>query len=161
MAISRRAFNNILIYVSLGMLIIFQSPQWLHQQEQERQPTQLLQPLFNAPITRLQGSDWQLELRGEQWLSQPDIRQPQALIAHWQQLQLLPLANEADAATALAQPEQSVLIWLDGQQTPRTVRLMRSGDQLLIEADGRRGQLPLKAYQSLIPQQVRKAAPDA
>ena len=36
-AISRRAFNNILIYVSLGMLIIFQSPQWLKQQEQEQQ----------------------------------------------------------------------------------------------------------------------------
>lgn len=161
MAISRRAFNNILIYVSLGMLIIFQSPQWLKQQEQERQPPQLLQPLFTTPITRLQGQGWQLELRGEQWQSQPDISQPQALIAHWQQLQLLPLVNEADAAAALTQPEQSILVWLEGQQTPRTVRLVRSGDQLLIEADGRRGQLPLKSYQTLLPQQVRKAVPDA
>lgn len=161
MAISRRAFNNILIYVSLGMLIIFQSPQWLKQQEQERQPAQLLQPLFSAPITRLQGQGWQLERTGEQWQSQPTIAQPQTLIADWQRLQLLPLADDSAAATALSQPEQSVLVWLQGQHVPMTIRLVRAGDQLLLEADGLRGQLPRQAYQTLIPPHAHTAGPDA
>ena len=39
--------------------------------------------------------------------------------------------------------------------------LVRSGDQLLIEANGRRGQLPRQAYQTLIPPHAQTAGPDA
>ncbi|MBQ1784155.1 MAG: hypothetical protein II007_10930 [Gammaproteobacteria bacterium] len=155
MAISRRTFNNILIYVCLAMLVTFQLPQMLAERrarEAGEQPEALTLLLFSTPIVRIEGQGWLLEQQDGHWSAQPAELDGGRLGGHWQQLKLLPLVVDAgEAARALANAPTVVLIWLQDASQPVTVRLVTLGDQLLVDAGGRLGQLPRAAQSSLLP----------
>ena len=155
MAISRRTFNNILIYICLLMLFAFQLPQMLAERrarEAGEADEALTLQLFPEPLARIEGPDWLLELRDGQWAAQPKAIDAHALATQWQQLKLLPLQSDAgEAARALANAPKVVLIWPQDGSQPVTVRLVELGDQLLIDAGGRLGQLPRGALRALLP----------
>ncbi len=155
MAISRRTFNNILIYICLLMLFVFQLPQMLAERRarEATEPDEALTlQLFPAPIVRIEGPGWQLEQRDGHWSAQPAQVEGAALAAQWQRLKLLPLQSDAgEAARALANASTVVLIWPQDASQPVTVRLVEQGDQLLIDAGGRLGQLPRGALRALLP----------
>lgn len=155
MAISRRTFNNILIYICLLMLFAFQLPQMLAERRarEAAEPDEALTlQLFAAPLARIEGPGWLLEQRDGHWSAQPADLDGTGLAEHWQQLKLLPLVVDAgEAARALANAPMVVLVWpLDASQ-PLTVRLVTQGDQLLVDAGGRLGQLPQGALRTLLP----------
>lgn len=156
MALSRRAFNNILIFVSVGMLFVFQGPQMLadkRAREAGASDQALTAPVIAKPLARLEGQGWQLSLSGDQWLATPDSFDGEALAARWQQLRLVPLAAEqvTDSARALTAPEQTVLVWLAGESQPLTIRMVTVGDQLVVDAAGTLGHLPVAALGALVP----------
>lgn len=155
MALSRRTFNNILIYICLAMLFAFQLPQMLAERRAREAAVadELLSvQLFSAPLARIEGPDWLLELRDGQWAAEPKAIDAHALAAQWQQLKLLPLQSDAgEAARALASASTVVLVWPQAAVQPVTVRVVILGDQLLVDAGGRLGQLPRGALRALSP----------
>ena len=158
MALSRRGLNNILIFVSLGMLILFQTP-LLEKLRGSNQPagsgassSALIRPWPEKPLVRLELPGLVVEHSADGWQATPPVEGAARLAERWQGMRWQPLASGEEAAIrALLIPPMTALVWLADEPTPRAVRMATDGQRLLLESGDVRGYLPLSAASALVP----------
>ena len=120
MKLSARAFNNILIFSMLAMIMLFNMESWLPKPDA---PDRMALIAEQDLILRIDIEGARLERAGTQWrlINSAVEREPQAIIDAWLAAQLL--VTEFSGATDASVFAQ---VWLAGHQQPASFTLIRS-----------------------------------
>lgn len=154
MNLSRRGWNNVIIYsVLMAILLFYIVPQHIATQRQKTFPSAKLVP-SGFELLQLRFAVSSLQQAGSQWRFQPALAvaiDPAALALHWQQTELKPWPVAIELS---AQPQRQVQLLLAGESKPQLWSLYRNGPLYYLKREGYRDIFQLSAEQAeaLIPQ---------
>ena len=143
--LSKRAWNNVLIFASLFMIVLFNFSNKLMLENANQAPLTLLPA--DAMIQRIEFGQQELQRIGRGWRLQPmrgdevDLNQ---LIQNWQQVILTPTERSMPANPYV------ITLWLAGEEKGRVVTLAPVEQQLLLAYEGQPYQVAL-GLNDLIP----------
>ena len=143
--LSKRAWNNVLIFASLFMIVLFNFSNKLMLENANQAPLTLLPA--DAMIQRIEFGQQELQRIGRGWRLQPmrgdevDLNQ---LIQNWQQVILTPTERSMPANPYV------ITLWLAGEEKGRVVTLAPVKQQLLLAYQGQPYQVAL-SLNDLIP----------
>ncbi|MFC6438572.1 hypothetical protein [Bowmanella sp. JS7-9] len=143
--LSKRAWNNVLIFASLFMIVLFNFSNKLMLENANQTPLTLLPA--DAMIQRIEFGQQELQRIGRGWRLQPmrgdevDLNQ---IIQNWQQVILTPTERSMPANPYV------ITLWLAGEEKGRVVTLAPVEQQLLLAYQGQPYQVAL-SLNDLIP----------
>ncbi len=164
MALSKRDWNNVIIFSVLAMLLLFfLIPQQLMEQQQSPKAQQQL-VTAEQPLLQLQFESTSLQQAGTEWRFQPALTEsslsPVQLAQYWQQLQLpAPLTKKQAAKVELgSQPLRRVVLLLAGAEAPQHWWLFQQQQQFYLQRQGMAAIYPLTAEQAdqLMPAELNQ-----
>ncbi len=136
MALSRRDWNNVIIYSVLVMLVLFYFvPQHLMTLKQQQLPSYKLVP-EGYVLVQLQFDRTNLQQAGQQWRFQPVIDKsidPAQLAELWQQTELKPWPQQIELS---AQPTRRVGLLLAGENNVSQWGLYQNGRDFYLKKQG-------------------------
>ncbi|GAA5216348.1 hypothetical protein ACFSJ3_12310 [Corallincola platygyrae] len=159
MALTKRQWNNVLIFASLSMILLFNvtHKRWLSSDEHERLE---LVPA-DATVLTLDLPAASLELIGKGWRVTPaDVISPteaEKLVQQWLGLSATPVLPEFEQAAnaALSQPDLVIRVLLAGEQNPRTILLARTNQRWFVAMGDKRGELSDLTVRFILPEYMR------
>lgn len=149
MKMSRRGWNNIIIFAVASMILIFKYVE-LHKQEAvpEYKQSGLLLPQ-GATILRLELPELVIERVGTEWRSEPPIERPVAVIDAWLHIDLNPWQNAIGGAAT----SDTVVVYLANSAAPIELSLFSLGERHWINNwQGQLLQVDADSYQALFPE---------
>jgi len=164
MALSKRDWNNVIIFSVLAMLILFfVIPQQLMQQQQTPEAQQQLVTAAE-PLLQLQFESTSLQQAGQEWRFQPALASSalsaSALAQAWQQMQLPPplTKKQASKVDLGSQPLRRVVLLLAGAEAPQHWWLFQQQQQFYLQRQGTIAIYPLTPEQAeqLMPAELNQ-----
>lgn len=165
MALSKRDWNNVIIFSVLGMflLFVFIPEQLMKQTETVAGQTSLV--TTDTPLLQLQFGSTSLQQAGTEWRFQPALQgsslSASELAATWQQMQLPPALTVAQASKLElgSQPLRRVVLLLAGIEAPQHWWLFQQQEQFYLQRQGMPAIYPLTAEQAeqLMPAELELA----
>ncbi|GDY27267.1 hypothetical protein AHAT_31570 [Agarivorans sp. Toyoura001] len=148
MKMSRRGWNNIIIFAVASMILIFKYVELNNQQsESEQQLAGQLLPQ-GATILRIELPELVIERVGTQWRSEPPTERSIAVIDAWLHITLEPWQNALGGAAS----SQGVHIYLANSAAPIELTLFELGQQRwLTNWQGQLLSLDEDSYHALFP----------
>ncbi|MBU2224304.1 MAG: hypothetical protein KKB00_09710 [Gammaproteobacteria bacterium] len=136
MALSRRDWNNVIIYSVLAMLLLFYFvPQHLMNLKQQQLPSYKLVP-DGYKLVQMQFDRTNLQQAGPVWRFQPVIDEnldPAQLAEFWQQTELKPWPQQVELST---QPIRRVALLLAGDNQMSQWGLYQNGRDFYLKKQG-------------------------
>ncbi|MFN6972484.1 MAG: hypothetical protein ACK4NN_16560 [Rheinheimera sp.] len=160
MALSRRDWNNVIIYSVLAMLMLFYFvPQHLMTQRQQQLASYKLVP-DGYVLVQLQFDRTHLQQAGQVWRFQPvvdDQIQPAELAELWQQTELKPWPQQLELSS---QPLRQVGLLLAGERSLQHWGLYQNGPNYYLKKQGFIEIFQVSAQQAatLIPESLSNVA---
>lgn len=158
MALSRRDWNNVIIFAVLALMLLFYIvPQQLALLKQQQQPAaKVLSPDF--PLLQLQFTQTNVQQAGVLWHFQPQLQSANSaaeIASAWQQLEL---QAEANPPQIDSQPIERVVVLLAGTDSAQHWWLFQHQQQYYLQRQGQATLYPLtdSQYQQLFVQPVAK-----
>ncbi len=149
MKMSRRGWNNIIIFAVASMILIFKYVE-LHNQEASSEQAEIGQLLpQGATVLRLELPELVIERVGTEWRSKPLIERPLAVIDAWLHINLNPWQNAIGGAAS----SDTVVVYLANSAAPIELTLFSLGEQHWINNwQGQLLQVDADSYQALFPE---------
>lgn len=149
MKMSRRGWNNIIIFAVASMILIFKYVE-LHKQEASPELSLAGQLLpQGATVLRLELPELVIERVGTEWRSEPPIERPVAVIDAWLHIELTPWQNAIGGAAT----SDTVVVYLANSAVPIELNLFSLGEQHWINNwQGQLLQVDADSYQALFPE---------
>lgn len=127
--LSRRGWNNVLIFATLFMILLFSTSNRMLLQNAEPSQSQLLLP-ESSEIMAIDYGTHKIERIGRGWRATPSLNldesQLNKITVHWQQTTGQPIDGR------LKQP-YIVTIWLAGQEQGAVYKILPQGEDLLVQ----------------------------
>ncbi|WP_438865509.1 hypothetical protein [Neptunicella sp.] len=140
--LSRRGWNNVLIFATLFMILLFSTSNRMLLQNAEQSQSQLLLP-ESSEIMAIDYGTHKIERIGRGWRAVPGLNLNESQLnninIHWQQAIGQPIDGQ------LSQP-YIVTIWLAGQEQGAVYKVLPQGEDLLVQ---HQQQIYLVKHQSL------------
>ncbi|TAA46003.1 hypothetical protein [Corallincola spongiicola] len=160
MALTRRQWNNILIFACLAMILLFNvtHKRWLSGDANTR--LELIPA--EAIILTLDYPAGQLELIGQGWRVSPANLMPEQeagrLVQQWLGLTALPLSEEEmpSASELLTEPDMVVRITLAGEAVPRVILLRQFKQRWFVRLGEQVGELSDLTIRFIAPMPLRQ-----
>ncbi|WP_221075327.1 hypothetical protein [Agarivorans aestuarii] len=155
MKMSRRGWNNIIIFAVASMILIFK---YVEMNEQTAPSEQIVVGQLlpqGATILRIELPSVVIERVGTQWRSEPPLERSVALIDAWLHIHLEPWHNAIGGAAS----SQTILVYLANSATPLELTLFSLNQQYWITNwQGQLLQVDSDSYHALFP---TMSSPDA
>ncbi|MFT6986873.1 MAG: hypothetical protein ACJAT7_002723 [Psychromonas sp.] len=130
MRLSRKGWNNVIIFAVLIIIFIFNFSPKLTLSPKSQQRTVISSELI---IVEIKTPDFKIKRVGRAWKSEPDLglskQQLALLVQNWQQLKLEPQATKKNTAPYVIQ------IYTVNQEQPIIVQLFQQEDDYLLQID--------------------------
>ncbi|WP_432455391.1 MULTISPECIES: hypothetical protein [unclassified Agarivorans] len=148
MKMSRRGWNNIIIFAVAAMILVFKYVEINDKSVSvEASAAQQLLPV-GATILRIELPDLLIERLGTEWRSKPVIDHPIAVVDAWLHVQLEPWPNAVGGAAR----SHIIQVYLANLASPLQLTLFELGDQRMITNwQGQLFQLDQASYSALFP----------
>ena len=131
--LSRKAWNNVIIFAMLIMILLFNSTTNILNRSNVEQSAQPLLP-DGAVLMTLESNGFKIERIGSGWRINSDLAELQTasseLVERWQST----IMHPAEAAETSGQPEV-VVAWLAGESSGRVYQLYKVNEQTLVAVD--------------------------
>ncbi|WP_416306868.1 hypothetical protein [Neptunicella sp. SCSIO 80796] len=150
--LSRRGWNNVLIFACLFMILLFSTSNRILLQNEEQSQSQLLLP-ESSEIMAIDYGTHKIERIGRGWRSVPvldmDESQLNDIASHWQQaIVAKPMSGQ------LAQP-YIVTLWLAGQEQGSVYKLLPQGNDILVQHQQQLYLLTQHSLSDFIPEEIQ------
>ncbi len=133
MRLSKRGWNNVIIFAMLVMIILFNLSDIFKSEQASLEAVPLLPE--HALVMSIEYADWKVERIGQSWRRSPgttDTNDLSALAASWQSAMVQALPAEptlTDASPMVA------VVWLAGEAQGRVYEFYRQGESTLLRHD--------------------------
>jgi len=131
MHLSRKGWNNVIIFAVLIIIFIFNFTPKLTLSSKSRQHTVIDKELI---IVEIKTPDFKIKRAGRSWKSEPDLglseQQLALLVQNWQQLKL-----DTQASIKHTHAPYVIHIYSANQEQPVVVQLFQQGDDYLLQTD--------------------------
>jgi hypothetical protein len=145
--LTRRAWNNVLIFSMLLLIALFNFSGGLFKNDDTKlSPFIELLPV-NAVVMSIELDSGAIERIGRGWRRLPDGADPQllaTLVANWQQAKL-----EAIGQVQL-RPTQVATVWLAGEDQGRVYLFAQEGNDMLVQTNGKIYKVLNMTWQALL-----------
>ncbi|MGY5451318.1 hypothetical protein ACVFI8_10305 [Agarivorans sp. MS3-6] len=148
MKMSRRGWNNIIIFAVASMILIFKYVELNDQQMGSEQVADGLLLPQGATILRLELPTLVIERMGTQWRSEPPVDRSIAVIDAWLHASLVPWPNAVGGAAS----SQVIQVYLANSAAPLELTLFELAEQRFITNwQGQLLSVDPDSYQALFP----------
>ncbi|ALT00108.1 hypothetical protein [Lacimicrobium alkaliphilum] len=149
--LSKRGWNNVLIFATLLLILVFhQSGEFFNQAPAPSQSQSLLPE--DVPVMKIDFGTHRLERIGQGWRIRPGLELNESelglLVDNWQQIVVTPFSGGKLQNTAV------VVIWLAGQSEGVVFQLTQQGDDLLLQHQSRLYRAENRQINEFIPQEI-------
>lgn len=135
---SNRAWNNVLIFTVIGLILIFNLDKFRENDQTTRKVVNDGEYILSMQINEVEleraGQTWRIDPNGVQPSQQPSAQQLQTIINAWQQAYITPAGIEYDT-NLFSSPNSLVVLYLAGQSKPIVVALNIVQEQLFFVID--------------------------
>lgn len=149
--LSKRGWNNVLIFATLLLIILFhQSGEFFNQAPVSSQSQSLLPE--DVPVMKIDFGTHRLERIGQGWRIRPGLEISESelalLVDNWQQTIVTPFSGGKLQNAAV------VVIWLAGQPQGVVFQITQQGNDVLVQHQGRLYRAENRQLNDFIPQEI-------